>query len=104
VDIIVKFLYEQGFTIRSTSRSGMGTALLQFPNSLSLELAFTGSPYFIGDSVVRIVPHNRGLNYTDCTFTHDVWIMMMNFPLEGWIVEKIHESVSSFGRFLVTRD
>jgi hypothetical protein len=41
----VLFLHEQGFTIRSTSRSGMGTALLQFPNSLSLELAVNRSPF-----------------------------------------------------------
>jgi hypothetical protein len=27
--------------------------------------------------------------------------MMMNFPLEAWHVEKIHESVSEFGKLLV---
>jgi hypothetical protein len=66
-----------------------------------MELAVSRSPFFIGDSMLRLIPHNRGLNYRDCTFTHDVWIMMMNFPLEAWMVEKICESVSSFGRFLV---
>jgi hypothetical protein len=27
--------------------------------------------------------------------------MIMNFPLEAWHVEKIRDSVSEFGRFLV---
>jgi hypothetical protein len=79
----------------------MGAALVQFFDGFSRDSAIDRNPFFVGDSIMRVIPQNRGINYHNCTFTHDVWIMMMNFPLEAWHVEKIRESVSEFGRFLV---
>jgi hypothetical protein len=99
--LIRGFLNNNGYHIRQITRSGMGAALVQFSDGVSRDIAIDRSPFFVGDSVLRVIPQNRGLNYRNCTFTHDVWIMMMNFPLEAWHVEKIRESVSEFGRFLV---
>jgi hypothetical protein len=99
--LIRGFLNNNGYHVRQITRSGMGAALVQFSDGVSRDTAIDRSPFFVGDSVLRVIPQNRGLNYRNCTFTHDVWIMMMNFPLEAWHVEKIHESVSEFGRFLV---
>jgi hypothetical protein len=82
--------------MRQITRSGMGAALVQFSDGVSRDTAIDRSPLFVGDSILRVIPQNRGLNYHNCSFTHDVWIMMMNFPLEAWHVEKICESVSEF--------
>jgi hypothetical protein len=79
----------------------MGAALVQFSNVVSRDTAVDPSPFFLGESVLRVIPQNHILNHHNCTFTHDVWLMMMNFPLEAWHVEKIRESVSEFGKFIV---
>jgi hypothetical protein len=99
--LIRHFLNDRGFHVRQITRSGMGAALVQFSDGVSRDSAIDRSPFFVGDSIVHVIPQNRGINYRNCTFTHDVWIMMMNFPLEAWHVEKIRESVSEFGKFLV---
>jgi hypothetical protein len=79
----------------------MGAALVQFSNVVSRDTAVDRSPFFVGESVLRVIPQNHSLNHHNCTFTHDVWLMMMNFPLEAWHVENIRESVSEFGKFIV---
>jgi hypothetical protein len=79
----------------------MGAALVQFSDVVSRDTAIDRSPFFVGESVLRVIPQNRSLNHHNCTFTHDVWLMIMNFPLEAWHVEKIRESISEFGKFIV---
>jgi hypothetical protein len=99
--LIRSFLNEQGYHVRQMTRSGMGAALVQFSDAVSRDTAIDRSPFFVGESVLRVIPQNRSLNHRNCTFTHDVWLMMMNFPLEAWHVEKIREYVSEFGKFIV---
>jgi hypothetical protein len=94
--LIRGFLNNNGYHMRQITRSGMGAALVQLYDGVSRDTAIDCSPFFVGDSILRVIPQNRGLNYHNCSFTHDVWIMMMNFPLEAWHVEKIRESVSEF--------
>ena len=75
--------HERGFRIAEVSRCGMGAALVCFQHSCDIGTAIANSPYFVGDSTLRVLRHDRGINYRDCTFSHDVWIMMVNFPLEA---------------------
>jgi hypothetical protein len=77
----------------------MGCALVQFSDGVSRDSTLDCNSFFVGDSVLRVIPQNRGLNHRNYTFSHDVW--SMNFPLEAWHVEKIREYVSEFGKFLV---
>jgi hypothetical protein len=99
--LIRSFLNDQGYHVRQMTRSGMGVALVQFSDVVSRDTAVDRSPFFVGEIILRVLPQNRSLNHRNCTFTHDVWLMMMNFPLEAWHVEKIRESVSEFGKFIV---
>ena len=93
--------HERGFRIAEISMCGMGAAFIRFQHTCDIDTAITNSPYFVGDSVLRVLRHDRGINHRDCTFTHDAWIMMVNFPLEAWRPDKVRESVSGFGKFLV---
>jgi hypothetical protein len=79
----------------------MGAALVQFSNTCARDTTIQNSPYFVGESVICVIPQNHGLNHCACTFTHDVWIMMVNYPQEAWLVEKVRECVSEFGYILV---
>jgi hypothetical protein len=77
----------------------MGAALVQFYDTCSRDVAIDRSPFFIDDSTLRVIPQDRDLNHR--TFTHDVWLMMVNYPQEAWHVQKIREYVSEFGIFIV---
>jgi hypothetical protein len=79
----------------------MGIALVKFTNTSSCNTAIDHIPYFVGDTIMYVIPKYRGLNHRNCTFTHYVLIMMVNYPLEAWLVEKVHESINFRGRFLV---
>jgi hypothetical protein len=78
----------------------MCVALVQFSDTFSRDAAIDRSPFFIGDNILRVIPQDRGLNHKNCTFTHDIWLMMVNYPQEAWHVEKIIEFVSEFGKFI----
>jgi hypothetical protein len=79
----------------------MGTALVQFVDVATRDAAVARSPFFMGDSTMRVIKHNRGLNHMNINFTHDAWVMMMNYPLGSWTVEKVREAMSEFGKLLV---
>ena len=101
IALITNYLEGHGWRINYTSRCGMGTALVQFTTACSRDTAVSLSPFQIGDSVLRISKQDRGLNYRSITFTHDVWILLMNYPLECWDVGVISRTVSPYGRFLI---
>lgn len=67
-----------------TSRCGMGTVLIQFVTTCTRDLAINSSAFRIGDIILHIDRDDRGTNYRRATFTHDVWLMLMNYPLECW--------------------
>ena len=99
--MIIEYLEAKGWRINYTSRCGMDTALIQFTTACSRDSAINNSPYEIGDSVLRITRRDRSLNYRSITFTHDVWLMLMNYPLECWEVGVVSRTVSQYGRFLI---
>jgi hypothetical protein len=101
INIIVDYLEQRGLTVRHTSRCGMGTALIQFVSSCDRDTAVESSPHMIGDTVLRFVNQDRGINYRDASFTHDVWLMLVNYPLECWHVDTVVKTMAPFGRFLV---
>jgi hypothetical protein len=37
-------------------------------------------PYFIEDSVMCVVPRDKGLYHRSATFTNDVSMMLLNYP------------------------
>ncbi|PNT75871.1 uncharacterized protein LOC112270078 [Brachypodium distachyon] len=99
--IIRHFLAKQNWQICSTSRYVMGSALVQFVTSCDRDTAVNSAPFHIDDMVLRFIPRNRGLNHRDAVFSHDVWIMLTNYPLEGWDVEAVSDAFVPYGGFLV---
>jgi hypothetical protein len=79
----------------------MGTALVRFMDVVDRDNAISQSPYFIGETVLRVIPQNEGKNWRSASFTHDVWCMLINYPLECWDVDTIVNSMAPYGRFLV---
>ena len=75
--------------------------MIRFHDVIERDSAVRNSPYFIGDTVMRVVEQNRGRNHRSATFTHDVWLMLMNFPLECWDLDTIILSMAQYGRLLV---
>lgn len=101
IQIIRHFLdHERGWRIMESSPFTMGAAMVHFASACDLDTAINQGPFFVSDSTLRVIRHNRGINYRDCTFTHDAWIMIINFPLEAWRPDKVRESVNGFGKFL----
>lgn len=89
-----------GWRFAEVSRSGMGAALVRFASVVDIDTAISQSPFFVGDSTLSVTRKDHGINFCDCTFSHDAWIMMVNYPLECQRVEKERESVSGFGNLL----
>ena len=65
------------------------------------DTAMEHSPYIIGDSVMRIIAQNRGRNYRAAIFTHDCWLMLMNFPSECWDLNTIVKSLAQYSNVLI---
>lgn len=76
-------------------------ALVRFEGVIDRDSAIRNSPYFIGDTVLRVIEHDKGLNWRSATFTHDVWLMLLNFPPECWNLNTIITTLAPYGRFLV---
>ncbi|KQJ86034.2 hypothetical protein BRADI_4g02966v3 [Brachypodium distachyon] len=101
LEIIRHFLTNRRLPVRFTSRCGMGTALIQFMTVCDRDTAVNSGPYYIDDRVLRFVPQNRGINHREAVFTHDVWIMLLNYPLECWDIEAVTDAFVPYGSFLV---
>ncbi|KAM0821901.1 hypothetical protein ACQ4PT_071868 [Festuca glaucescens] len=101
IAIIIDLLEHKGLTVRHTSRCGMGTALIQFVSSCDRDTAVEASPFFIGDAVLRFVKQDRCINFRETVFTHDVWLMLVNYPLECWEVDTVVRTMTPDGRFLI---
>jgi hypothetical protein len=86
--LIRNFLNEQGYHVRQMTHSGMAATLVQFSDAISRDMVVDHKPFYVGGSILRVIPQNRSLNHRNYTFTHDVWLMMMNYPFEAWHVEK----------------
>jgi hypothetical protein len=54
--LIRSFLNDQGYHVRQMTRSGMGAALVQFSDVVSRDTAVDRSPFFVGESVLRVIP------------------------------------------------
>jgi hypothetical protein len=87
--LIHDFLVNQGYVVKTVLRYVMGAALVQFTNTCTRDTAIQNSPYFVGVSVLHVIPQNLDINHRACTFTHDVWIMMVNYPQEAWLLKKL---------------
>jgi hypothetical protein len=101
IALIENFLEGRGWGVKSSSRCGQGAALIQFHSAAERDVAIDYSPHFLGDTVLRFLPQNRGMNHRNDVFTHECWLMILNFPLECWDIETIMRVVAPFGRFVV---
>lgn len=79
----------------------MGSILIQFTTTCSRDTAIGASPFHIGDTILRISRHACGLSFCSMTFTHDVWLMLMNDPLQCWEVGVVSHTVAPYGKFLI---
>ena len=79
----------------------MGTALVLFTCAADRDIAVTNSPYFVGDTVMRITEEDRGSNHRTITLTHDAWLMLVNYPQGCWNLETILTTMAQYGRLLV---
>ena len=101
IDTIVEHLQQLGLEVRSTSRCAMGTTLVRFVTVTDRDAAIELSPMYIGESVLRFVAQDQGINRRATLLTHDVWIMLLNLPQEFWDFENIVKAFVPYGRCLV---
>ena len=100
--LITNYLEQQRrWTVREISRCGLGAALVRFMDVVERDNAVMHSPYFIGDTIMRVLEQNRGENHRSVTFTHDCWLMLMNYPIESWNLDTIVTSLAQYGRVLI---
>ncbi|KAM0858559.1 hypothetical protein ACQ4PT_047754 [Festuca glaucescens] len=100
-ETIAAQLQNYGLEVRTISKCAMGSALVRFATVIDRDAAVNLSPMWIGDTSLRFVPQDHAINRRATLLTHDVWLMIMNYPLECWDVEIIMRTFVPFGRFLV---
>jgi hypothetical protein len=100
-ETITAQLQNYGIEVRTISKCAMGSALVRFPTVTYHDAAVNLSPMWIGDTSLRFVPQDRAINRRVTLLTHDVWLTIMNYPLECWDIEIIMRTVVPYGRFLV---
>jgi hypothetical protein len=71
VAFIEHFLEGKGWAVKSSSRCGQGAALIQFHSAAERDAAIDTSPHFIGETVLRFLPQNKGINHRNAVFTHE---------------------------------
>ena len=91
----------RGYEVRQISRCAMGTTLVRFVSFIDRDIAVRNSPYFVGDTVMRVIEQNKGTNHRSATFSHDVWLTLLNYPTECWDLDTIFSTFTPYGRFLV---
>ncbi|KAM0930440.1 hypothetical protein ACQ4PT_001119 [Festuca glaucescens] len=99
--MIEHFLKGKGWRVRDISCCRQGAALVQFVSVTERDAAIGQSPHFIGDVVLRFVEQNRGNNHRDAVFTHECWLMLLNYPQECWELETVIKTMVPYGRFIV---
>uniref|UniRef100_M8ANT6 DUF7597 domain-containing protein n=1 Tax=Aegilops tauschii TaxID=37682 RepID=M8ANT6_AEGTA len=62
--------HERGFCIAKISCCGMGAAFVRFAHACDIDTAIANSPYFVSDSVLRVLRHDRGI-WHDADFMDD---------------------------------
>ena len=77
------------------------TCIIRFQDVIERDSAIQNSPYFVCDTIMRVIAQNRGRNHRSAIFTHDVWLMIMNYPNECWNLDTIVTSFAQCGRLLV---
>ncbi|KAM0913956.1 hypothetical protein ACQ4PT_011815 [Festuca glaucescens] len=98
---ITEQLQQYGLEVRSISKCAMGSALVRFGTVTDRDAAINLSPMWIGDTSMRFVAENYGINRRATLLTHDVWVMLMNYPQECWELDIIMRTFVPYGRFLV---
>ncbi|KAM0930643.1 hypothetical protein ACQ4PT_000838 [Festuca glaucescens] len=91
----------RGYGIKQISRCAMGAAMVRFQDCLDRDNVVKYSPYIVQDSVMRVIEHDKGRNFRAATFTHDVWIMLLNYPPGCWDLDTMVATFAPYGRFLV---
>ncbi|KAM0910337.1 hypothetical protein ACQ4PT_014230 [Festuca glaucescens] len=91
----------RGYGIKQISRCAMGAAMVRFQDCMDRDNAVKNSPYIVQDSVMRVIEHDKGRNFRYATFTHDVWIMLLNYPPGCWDLDTVVATFAPYGRFLV---
>jgi hypothetical protein len=99
--MITEQLQQIGLEVRTMSKCAMGSALVRFATVTDRDATVNLSPIFVGDSVLRFVAQDHGINRRSTLMTHDVWLMLVNYPLECWDLDCIIKTLVPYGRFLV---
>jgi hypothetical protein len=75
-EIISQTIYHQlqvlGLEARSMSPCAMGSAFVRFASVTDRDAAVSLSPIPVGDSILRFVEQDRGINRRSTILTHDV--------------------------------
>jgi hypothetical protein len=90
-----------GLEVRSMSKCAMGSALVRFATVTDRDAPINLSPHYLGDTVLRFVAQDNGINRRATLLTHDVWVMLVNYPAECWDLDCIVKTFVPYGRFLV---
>jgi hypothetical protein len=79
----------------------MGSALVRFATCAGRDAAIGVSPTDVGDSILRFVAQHHGINRRSTILNHDIWVMLLNYPLECWDVDTVSRTFVPYDRFLV---
>ncbi|KAM0825908.1 hypothetical protein ACQ4PT_069217 [Festuca glaucescens] len=100
-NLITGQLEGRGYGIKQISRCAMGAAMVRFQDCMARDNAVKNSPYIVQDTVMRVIEHDKGRNFRAANFTHDVWIMPLNYPPGCWYLDTVVATFAPYGRFLI---
>ncbi|KAM0825907.1 hypothetical protein ACQ4PT_069216 [Festuca glaucescens] len=79
----------------------MGAAMVRFQDYMDRDNAVKNSHYIVQDTVMRVIEHDKGRNFRAANFTHDVWIMLLNYPPGCWDLDTVVATFAPDGRTMI---
>jgi hypothetical protein len=86
--------------INDIQRTHLGQALVQFHHIYDRDNLIAQSPHPYGDVAISLVKHNEGRNWRLVEYSRECWLMLMDFPVDLWSSEHVHNAIASFGKVI----
>ncbi|KQK18019.1 hypothetical protein BRADI_1g38061v3 [Brachypodium distachyon] len=100
-DMIIDFLHGHlGIRFDHMQRSSLGHAIIRLNSTSNRDWLVLNSPHLHNDIQFTFTEHNRGINCRAFTYNQEVWLMLLNLPLDLWDSAHVHDAVAKWGKLI----
>lgn len=95
---------EKRLTYESIQPCPFGQAYVRFSNFHDRDGMIFNSPHHFGDVQISFIPHDRAWDNRTVNLNHEVWLMLVGFPLDFWTYSVIEKALGSFGKLIACEE